>query len=168
MHWCNWASLSLPKTCRGIGFRDLSKFNIALLAKQGWRLVTNRDSLLGRIYKSKYYPHTSFWNATLGNNLSYAWKSIYPARKVLEDGIGWRAGSRSQILVLQAHWLPRWARGKFKQLLQTFTLLKIKWCGALITSACIQYVVDSAGLLNRILTTLQILTIQEFTRRFGN
>ncbi|KAA3460796.1 RNA-directed DNA polymerase reverse transcriptase family protein [Gossypium australe] len=65
MHWCNWTSLSLPKTCGGMGFRDLSKFNIALLAKQGWRLVTNLDSLLGRIYKAKYYPHTLFWNATL-------------------------------------------------------------------------------------------------------
>ncbi|KAK8317615.1 hypothetical protein V6Z12_A13G120800 [Gossypium hirsutum] len=30
MHWCNWASLSIPKNCGGIGFRDLGKFNVAL------------------------------------------------------------------------------------------------------------------------------------------
>ncbi|KAA3456989.1 reverse transcriptase [Gossypium australe] len=124
MHWCNWVSLSLLKTYGGMGFKDIGKFNIVLLAKQGWRLVTNLDSLLGRIYKAKYYPHTSFWNATLGNNSSYAWKSIYAARKVLEDGIGWRVGSGSQISVLQARWLPRWAGEKFKQLLQTVGLIK--------------------------------------------
>ncbi|KAA3460978.1 reverse transcriptase [Gossypium australe] len=111
IHWCNWASLNLSKNCGGMGFRDLGKFNIALLAKQGWRLVTNLDSLLGPIYKAKYYHHTLFWNATLGNNLSYAWKSIYAARKLLEDGIGWRVGSRSQISILQARWFPRWAGG---------------------------------------------------------
>lgn len=71
-----------------MGFRDLGKFNIAFLAKQGWRLVTNLNSLLGRIYKARYYPHTSFWNVTLGTNPSYTWKSIFAARKVLEDGLG--------------------------------------------------------------------------------
>ncbi|MBA0752194.1 hypothetical protein Gogos_001054 [Gossypium gossypioides] len=55
--------------------------------------------------------HTSFWNATLGNYPSYGWKSIYAAQKLLEDGTGWRVGSGSQISILQARWLPRWAGG---------------------------------------------------------
>ncbi|KAK5834916.1 hypothetical protein PVK06_010596 [Gossypium arboreum] len=114
MHWCNWANLNIPKNYGGMGFRDLGKFNIALLVKQGWRLVTNPNSLLGRIYKAKHYPHTSFWNATLGTNPSYTWKSIFAARKVLEDGLGWKVGSGSQISILQDCWLPHWAGGKIQ------------------------------------------------------
>lgn len=35
IHWCTWASLFELKENEGLGFRDLSKFNIALLAEQG-------------------------------------------------------------------------------------------------------------------------------------
>lgn len=34
MHWCRWSDLCYPKDMRGMGFRDLYKFNVALLAKQ--------------------------------------------------------------------------------------------------------------------------------------
>lgn len=40
-----------------MGFRDLHSFNLALLAKQCWRPITNPDSLCTRILKAKYYPN---------------------------------------------------------------------------------------------------------------
>ncbi|KAG8501262.1 hypothetical protein CXB51_003399 [Gossypium anomalum] len=98
-----------------MSFHDLCKFNIALSAKQGWRLVTNPNLLVPRIYSAKYFPNTNFWNVNLGSYPSYVWKSIYAARKLLEDGIGWRLGSDTQISVWRDRWLPRWAGGQIQQ-----------------------------------------------------
>ncbi|KAG5561218.1 hypothetical protein RHGRI_004294 [Rhododendron griersonianum] len=63
IHWLSWSKLSEKKHNGGLGFRDLRCFNLALLAKQGWRLLIGGDSLLRRILKAKYYPRCSFMKA---------------------------------------------------------------------------------------------------------
>lgn len=56
IHWCTWENLCSFKECGGLGFRDFGQFNIALLAKQGWRLINYPDSLLARVLKKKIFP----------------------------------------------------------------------------------------------------------------
>lgn len=49
-----------PNEDGGMGFRQLKQFNLALLAKQDWRLQVMHDSLVYRLFKARYFPHTEF------------------------------------------------------------------------------------------------------------
>jgi hypothetical protein len=78
IHWMSWEKMGLSKAKGGgLGFQDLTLFSKALLAKQGWRLMKNPDSLIARILKVKYYPNSSFLDSSLGSRPSCAWRSIF-------------------------------------------------------------------------------------------
>lgn len=51
MHWMSWERLTHPKCKGGMGYRDLRCFNLAMLGKQGWRLLTRPESLCTRVLK---------------------------------------------------------------------------------------------------------------------
>lgn len=72
----SWERMSRSKMHERLGFRQLHDFNIALLGKQGWRLVVNQDSLVAIISKAHYYPNQSFLNAKLGSGPSYVLKCV--------------------------------------------------------------------------------------------
>ena len=73
MAWLSWDKVCTPKEMGGLGFRNLKSFNLALLAKQGWRLQTNTHSLVSHVLKARYFPHTDFLQAKLGSKPSFAW-----------------------------------------------------------------------------------------------
>ena len=91
VHWKNWDTLCQPKKEGGLGFKDLCKFNDAMLAKQVWRLIHNKESLFYKVFKSKYFPNSTIFEAKSANG-SYAWKSILKARRVITMGAKWRVG----------------------------------------------------------------------------
>ena len=72
MAWLSWEKMCSPKEKGGLGFRDLKAFNLALLAKQGWRLQNNHGSLVHHVFQARYFPGTDFLHAELGSKPSYA------------------------------------------------------------------------------------------------
>ena len=76
IHWRSWDKLTASKKVGGMGFRDLRAFNLAMLAKQGWRIVQCNDSLLYQCFKARYFPHSSFLEAKVSPNHSYVWRSV--------------------------------------------------------------------------------------------
>ena len=46
MAWLSWDKMCIPKALGGMGFKLLKHFNLAPLAKQGWRLQVGQNSLV--------------------------------------------------------------------------------------------------------------------------
>lgn len=63
--------MSLAKFEEGLGFRDLYNFNLALLAKQSWRILNNPHALWVKLLKARYFPDCDFKDATLGHRPSW-------------------------------------------------------------------------------------------------
>ena len=62
-----------------MGFLDLRAFNLAMLAKQGWRMVQYKDSLLYQCFKARYFLRSSFLDAKESPNCSYVWRNLMAA-----------------------------------------------------------------------------------------
>lgn len=89
-----------------MGFRDIRAFNLALLAKQGWRIQKNLNSLVHRVFNAKHFAESSFLEAQLGRKPSYVWRSIWTARKVIEKGSCWVIGNGESVQMWKDRWLP--------------------------------------------------------------
>ncbi|KAK2644417.1 hypothetical protein Ddye_019612 [Dipteronia dyeriana] len=99
--------LCTSKDSGGLGFHDFAIFNRALLAKQGWRLMSNRQSLATRVLKSKYYPNSSFLEAKHCSFGSFVWHSLLWGHGILVAGSRWRISNGSSVRVYGDRWIPR-------------------------------------------------------------
>ncbi|XP_020999491.2 uncharacterized protein LOC107489275 [Arachis duranensis] len=89
IHWKSWTKMTKSKLNGGLGFKDFESQNIALLAKQAWRLVKEEGAIWARILKGIYYPNCSFWEAGRGGNASWIWRSMLEGRDFLKRKGRW-------------------------------------------------------------------------------
>ena len=83
-----------------------------MLAKQGWRLVQDQESLLSSCFKACYFPRCSFLEATDSPNCSFTWKSILAAKPLIQRGSCWRVGNGTSIRALTDAWIPNYPTNK--------------------------------------------------------
>lgn len=99
--------MSLSKKVGGLGYKDLHSFNMAMLAKQGWRLLTDPTSLCARVLKAKYFPNSDVLHAEPVEGMSYTWRSILRGIQLLKEGVIKRVGDGRSINIWQDPWVPR-------------------------------------------------------------
>ncbi|KAL0310148.1 UNVERIFIED_CONTAM: hypothetical protein Sangu_2458200 [Sesamum angustifolium] len=107
IHWISWQRLCDSKLQGGIGFRQLHLFNLAMLAKQLWRIHCFPDRLLSQVLKARYFPHGNIFEASLSRRPSYTWRSLIAAQDIFRAGCRWRVGSGTSICIWKDPWLPR-------------------------------------------------------------
>ncbi|XP_041020424.1 uncharacterized mitochondrial protein AtMg00310-like [Juglans microcarpa x Juglans regia] len=107
VHWKSWGFMGRSKGDGGMGFREIEHFNLALLAKHDWRFLQDPLSLVGRVYRSKYFRETNILDAKLGASPSLIWMSVWLATDRLKEGLRWRVGNGKKINVWGQKWLPK-------------------------------------------------------------
>ncbi|XP_052480108.1 uncharacterized mitochondrial protein AtMg00310-like [Gossypium raimondii] len=88
----------------GTGLRKMRLFNIALLGRQVWRLINNKESLCFKVLSSKYFPDGNIFNAKKVNRASFTWSSITAAAEFLKNGFGWQIGNGENIKIRDDNW----------------------------------------------------------------
>ncbi|KAL5137894.1 putative ribonuclease H protein [Glycine soja] len=87
--WVKWETVCLPKDKGGLGIKDITKFNLALLAKWKWNLFHHNGELWARILESKW---RCWWLALIWSVWQHRNKIIFSnvtfdGNKVMEDAI---------------------------------------------------------------------------------
>jgi hypothetical protein len=76
MHWYTWWKMCTPKKEGDMGFRDMHCFNLAVLAKQIWRLTIDHNSLCAQVLSAKYYPSGDILKIGPKKGASFTWQSL--------------------------------------------------------------------------------------------
>jgi len=119
IHWIAWDTLCKPHSEGGIGFRTLEEFNLALLAKQLWRLIRFPNSLLSRILRGRYFRFSDPLHIGASFRPSYGWRSIMAAKPLLLLGLRRTIGSGMLTRVWEDPWIPSIPARPAKSILDT-------------------------------------------------
>lgn len=86
--------------------KDFGRFNIAMLAKQAWRIVNVENPPVTKIMQARYFPKLSFLDAKLGHNSSYVWRSIIETHAIIRWSCRRRIRNGQSTRIWQIPWLP--------------------------------------------------------------
>ncbi|CAN1190366.1 LINE-1 retrotransposable element ORF2 protein, partial [Linum perenne] len=105
IHWCAANKLTSAKGVGGLGFRSFKEFNEAFLAKVGWNIIHQPNSLWVRLLKALYFPRHDFVTAPKHHRPSWIWSSILKGRASLLKGLRRNIGNGNDTLTTDP-WLP--------------------------------------------------------------
>ncbi|XP_074297768.1 putative mitochondrial protein AtMg00310 [Silene latifolia] len=111
IHWCSKKFLSLPKREGGLGIRNIECLNQAMLAKHGWRILSDSGSYFAKVFRKKLLKEGAIMESlalNYGNNLSWGAKSILHGLTMVRHNIGWKSGLDSSLNV----WVNNWVGGQ--------------------------------------------------------
>ena len=104
INWAAWDRLYEPKMHGGLAFKNLHNHNLALVAKQAWRLLSRR--LIARLFEEKYYPIGRLIDVKIGANPSYIWRSIHGTLPLIRESSRRRIGYGKSTGIWTDLWLP--------------------------------------------------------------
>ncbi|XP_019427156.1 PREDICTED: uncharacterized protein LOC109335476 [Lupinus angustifolius] len=84
--WVAWDVVCKSKELGGLGVRDLSRFNLALLGKWRWRRLQDKEAFWVKVINLKYGLE---WLSHPNNSTSRWWRDLGKLGSSVEDSGGW-------------------------------------------------------------------------------
>lgn len=79
--------LYTPKRMGGLSFRDLKRFNLALLGRQVLRLINLRNTLCFHVLSKMYFSNRDVLYSEIIDKLPFAWSSMLEAMRAFDGGL---------------------------------------------------------------------------------
>ncbi|XP_062114408.1 uncharacterized protein LOC133825493 [Humulus lupulus] len=92
IHVASWEKVCLPKPYGGLGFKEGSKWNQAILAKYIWAITEKRDLLWVKWVNNVNLKGVSIWSYDLKADTSWYWRKLcrlrlkFPISEILKAG----------------------------------------------------------------------------------
>jgi hypothetical protein len=102
----SWSSICTPKHTGGLGYKKMHDFNLALIAKLGWKLLTNTDCLWVHQLLGKYIKYGDFLSSPAPSTASWLWKGIQKIKSIISMGACLRVSRLSSSPIWTSNWIP--------------------------------------------------------------
>jgi hypothetical protein len=79
----SWSSICTPKNAGGLGFKKMHDFNLAFIAKLGWKLLSKIDCLWVNQLHRKYIKYGDFLSSPAPSTASWLWKGIQKIKLII-------------------------------------------------------------------------------------
>lgn len=100
-----WKDFCQPKSAGGLGFRQFKDINTALLAKLGWKLARESDSLWCRALRAKYMKVKCLFEIGIAKGSSPGWNGILSSRHALINRACFKIGNGCKINLWKDPWI---------------------------------------------------------------
>ncbi|KAL2901710.1 hypothetical protein RDABS01_026792 [Bienertia sinuspersici] len=109
IYWKNRDTLELRKEEGGLGLRNLTNLNQALLFRQVWRISKNPNALVSRVIRHKYGkdPLTLAREGKKLRNASWSMRSMVNCARSMKTGCGMRIGNGRNTRIQEEIWAGR-------------------------------------------------------------
>ncbi|XP_026410850.1 uncharacterized protein LOC113306079 [Papaver somniferum] len=114
LHLLGWDILCSPKSEGGLGFRKVEIHNLAMLARDVWKIIENPDCMLAKILKTRYFPRIDFLNAKCPDKCSWTWKCLHAIKELIKPFISWIVGD--------GKFIDPWCKDPHENIMHTLVL----------------------------------------------
>jgi hypothetical protein len=102
----SWSSICSPKAEGGLGFKRMHDFNVTLVAKLGWKMLTKSDCLWVNQLQTKYIKYGDFLSSPSSLTASWLWKGIQKIKPIIAAGTCLRVSRTSSSPIWTSNWVP--------------------------------------------------------------
>ncbi|KAH9292951.1 hypothetical protein KI387_041863, partial [Taxus chinensis] len=105
-HLVAWDKVCTPKSMGGLGIKNIEKMNEALIAKMGWRLLSEKQPWID-VIKAKYLNQQAVYSYLHEEQLpngSIFWNNLVKSRNFIKQGSKWKVGDGSEINFWEDNW----------------------------------------------------------------
>jgi hypothetical protein len=102
----SWNSIYLSKHEEGLGFCRMHEFNLSLITKLGWKMITKTDCLWVKQLQNKYIKYGDFLSSPNSSSVSWLWKGIQKIKPFLLAGACLKVSRNSSAPIWSSNWVP--------------------------------------------------------------